>query len=147
MEESKMRRTPRQGDEPLSLTPLIDVSFLMLIFFMCLPFKGLDFKLQSQLPPEGPNAWRADPKEPVRIRVRRHGDEYVYALGQNAAPSAEGLKPVLRALGPSYVYEIEAGPAVPWQGVVDAVNVLASVQCTDVRFRGCPPPTREIRRR
>lgn len=44
-----MRTKPRPADE-LQLTPLIDVAFLMLIFFMSLPFKALDAKLESHLP-------------------------------------------------------------------------------------------------
>jgi biopolymer transport protein ExbD len=32
------------------LTPLIDIAFLIIIFFMCLPFKTLDGKLQAFLP-------------------------------------------------------------------------------------------------
>jgi len=142
-----MRRMPRQAEEGLSLTPLIDIAFLMLIFFMSLPFRGLDFKLQSHLPKDGPNQWRAEVKEPVKIRVRLKGDGLVYALGQHAASSAQGLDPVIRALGPAYAYEIDAGTAVPWQGVVDAVNVLAAANCADVRFRGGPPLTREARQR
>jgi hypothetical protein len=46
--------TARQEDRPREvesdLTPMIDVAFLMIIFFMCLPFKTLDGKLQSFLP-------------------------------------------------------------------------------------------------
>ena len=32
------------------LTPLIDIAFLILIFFMCLPFRDLDGKLAPFLP-------------------------------------------------------------------------------------------------
>jgi hypothetical protein len=83
----------------------------------------------------------------VKIRVRKDGAAYSYTLGQHVAPTADGLKPVIKALGPQYAYEIDAAPAVPWQGVVDAVNTLVSVECTDVRFRGSPPLTAEMRRR
>lgn len=143
-----MRRMPRPpDDEQLQMTSLIDMSFLLLIFFMCLPFKGFDHKLQAYLPREGKDPTSAPSKETVKIRVRRQGDEISYTLGQNAAPSAEGLEPVLRALGSKYAYEIDAGATVPWQGVVDMVNVLASVECEDVRFRGGALPAAERRRR
>jgi biopolymer transport protein ExbD len=141
-----MRVKPRPADE-LQLTPLIDVAFLMLIFFMSLPFKTLDAKLQAQLPADGPRVTLDPPRETVKIRVRKVGDAYTYTLGQHVAPTADGLKPVFRALGPTYAYEIDATPAVPWQGVVDAVNALLSVACTEVRFRGGPPLTPELRRR
>jgi biopolymer transport protein ExbD len=141
-----MPRTP--DDEQLQMTSLIDMSFLLLVFFMCLPFKCLDHKLQAFLPRgEGIGPWSAAQKDTVKIRIRRQGDDLVYALGQHATPSAEGLEPVIRALGPDYRYEIDAGPTVPWQRVVDAVNLLAAAGCKDVRFRGGPPLTPEVRRR
>lgn len=133
-----MRTKPRPADE-LQLTPLIDVAFLMLIFFMSLPFKALDAKLESHLPADGPSNRPQKPKEVVRIRVERRGDACAYALGQHVEASAEALKPLFRALGPEYAYEIEAQPQVPWQRVLDAVNALASVACTEVRFRGGRP--------
>ena len=142
-----MRRMQRQTEDAFSFTPLIDIAFLLLIFFMCMPFKGLDFKLQSHLPKEGQSPWHQEAKETVKIRVRLKGDDLVYALGQHAAPTAQGLDPVIRALGPAYAYEIDSGAAVPWQGVVDAVNVLAAARCEDIRFRGGPPLTAEMRRR
>ncbi len=142
-----MRRMPRPADdEQLQMTSLIDMSFLLIVFFMCLPFRCFDHKLQAFLPRDGINPWHAVPTETVKIRVRRQGDELSYVLGQHVAPSAEGLKPVLRTLGPTYAYEVDAGPTVPWQGVVDMVNALASIDCKDVRFRGGPPLTPAIRR-
>ena len=39
-------------EERLRLTPLIDVAFLVLIFFMALPMKRLDGKLSAHLPTE-----------------------------------------------------------------------------------------------
>lgn len=144
-----MRRMPRTtDDEQLHMTSLIDMSFLLLVFFMCLPFKCLDHKLQAFLPRgEGFSPRFAPARDTVKIRIRRQGDDLLYALGQHAMPSAEGLQPVIRALGPDYRYEIDAGATVPWQGVVDAVNVLASAECKDVCFRGGPPLTPEVRRR
>ncbi|MFI5402617.1 MAG: biopolymer transporter ExbD [Planctomycetota bacterium] len=127
-------------DEQLPMTSLIDVSFLLIVFFMCLPFRCFDHKLQAFLPRgEGESSRFAEPKETVKIRVRRHGDDISYALGEHSAPTAEGLRPVVRALGPQYAYEIDATATVPWQGVVDMVNTLAAADCKDVRFRGGPP--------
>jgi biopolymer transport protein ExbD len=134
-------------DEQLQMTSLIDMAFLLIVFFMCLPFRCFDHKLQAFLPRgEGESSRFAAPKETVKIRVRRQGDDISYTLGQNTAAAAEGLKPLLRALGPEYAYEVDAGPNVPWQGVVDIVNTLAAVDCKDIRFRGGPRLTPEIRR-
>jgi biopolymer transport protein ExbD len=123
---------------------MIDLSFLLIIFFILLPLKGLDAKLQAFLPKEhGPAPIAKPPKETVKIRVRKDGDALVYTLGQHSAPAAEGLGPVIRALGKEYAYEIDATSLVPWQGVVDAANVLMAAACTDVRFRGGPMPGRK----
>jgi len=132
-----MRIKARQADETFSMTPMIDIGFLLIIFFIVLPLKGLDFKLQAYLPRgDGITQLPVKPKDTVKIRVRKEGDALVYALGQHRAENARGLQPVITALGPQYAYEIDATDTVPWQGVVDAVNVLLASACTDVRFRG-----------
>lgn len=138
-----MRKNMRPADETFSMTPMIDIGFLLIIFFIVLPLKGLDFKIQAYLPrTDGPAPIAQKPKDTVKIRVRKEGDALVYALGQHRAPEASGLEPVIRSLGPDYAYEIDATAAVPWQGVVDAVNVLLSSACTDVRFKGGGLPGR-----
>ena len=54
----------------LELTPLIDVAFLILIFFMCLPFKTLDGKLQAFLPTDkGINPIEQDPVNEIMVSV------------------------------------------------------------------------------
>jgi biopolymer transport protein ExbD len=138
-----MRFKTRPADESFSLTPMIDMAFLLIIFFILLPMKGLDFKLHCYLPRgDGLTPTVTPPKETVKIRVRKDGDALVYELGQHRADRAVGLSPVIRALGKSYAYEIDAAPLVPWRGVVDAADVLAAASCTDVRFRGGPMPGR-----
>jgi biopolymer transport protein ExbD len=137
-----MDKIPRP-EEPFSLTPMIDVSFLLIVFFILLPMKTLDQKITAFLPlPDGIRQTMLPPKETVKIRVRQEGDAFLYALGQNVAPEAKGLAPVVRALGPRYAYEIDATSAVPWQRVVDAVNMLVANDCTEVRFRGGKLPPR-----
>ena len=64
--------TARQEEKPhpqeveSDLTPMIDVAFLMIIFFMCLPFKTLDGKLQSFLP-TGRGIELDEPAQPEEI--------------------------------------------------------------------------------
>ena len=56
----------------LEMTPMIDVTFLLLIFFMCtLKFKTLEGKLAAYLPKDvGVNQSDAEPIEKVEILVR-----------------------------------------------------------------------------
>jgi len=143
-----MRRNPQSEQESMSFTSLIDVAFLLIIFFMSLPLQQLDGKLQAHLPKDvGPRPILDTPKDTVRIRVRERENALLYVLGDRSAPSAKELRPTLRALGPDNAYEVDATGKVPWQRVVDVVDVLREIGCTDVRFRGCAPPGPEIRRR
>ncbi|HEX5138977.1 MAG TPA: biopolymer transporter ExbD [Planctomycetota bacterium] len=138
-----MRNKPRPAEETFSMTPMIDISFLLIIFFILLPLKGLDFKLECYLPRgDGGFPTTHQPKETVKIHVRQEGDALVYALGQHRAEKPEALAPVIRALGKEYAYEIDSTPTIPWRYVVDAVDVLASEHCEDVRFRGTRLPGR-----
>ena len=55
----------------LQMTPMIDVTFLLLIFFMCtLKFKKLEGKLSAYLPKDvGVNQSQAEPKEKIELRL------------------------------------------------------------------------------
>ena len=55
----------------LEMTPMIDVTFLLLIFFMCtIKFKTLEGKLAAYLPKDvGVNSSDAEPIEKVEIRI------------------------------------------------------------------------------
>jgi biopolymer transport protein ExbD len=70
------RPTPRRRDAglheeegKLELTPLIDVGFLILVFFMCLPFKTLEGKLQAWLPEGGIHPRPVTPLPELRIDI------------------------------------------------------------------------------
>jgi biopolymer transport protein ExbD len=56
----------------MEMTPMIDVTFLLLIFFMCtLKFKVLEGKLAAYLPKDvGVNSTEAEPIEKVEILIR-----------------------------------------------------------------------------
>ena len=59
-------------EHKLDMTPMIDVTFLLLIFFMCtLKFKTLEGKLAAYLPKDvGVNQSEAEPIEKVEILVQ-----------------------------------------------------------------------------
>jgi len=60
-----------ESDCELEMTPMIDVTFLLLIFFICtLKFKTLEGKLMAYLPKDvGVNTSQAEPKEKVEIVI------------------------------------------------------------------------------
>ena len=62
-----------QSDESrLEMTPMIDVTFLLLIFFLTtIRFKSLEGKLAAYLPKDqGPKHWTAPTPEPMQLTVK-----------------------------------------------------------------------------
>ncbi len=67
---SKVIEEAMEEEVKLELTPMIDISFLILIFFMCLPFKTLEGKLAAFLPTDkGIQALPQDPPQNFMIKV------------------------------------------------------------------------------
>ena len=68
------RKRKRQAEAPpkSDMTPMIDVTFQLLIFFMLtIEFKILEGKLAAYLPKDvGVNTSDAEPKEKVEIRIK-----------------------------------------------------------------------------
>ena len=77
--KSTLERVSKE-DCKLEMTPMIDVTFLLLIFFMCtLKFKTLEGKLAAYLPKDvGVNTMQAEPipKVEIQLRVVTAGTKY-----------------------------------------------------------------------
>ena len=66
----RRRRIEEVGADELNMTPMIDVVFQLLIFFMLtMHFKEVEGKLLSQLPKHGPAPGEAPPMEELRMFV------------------------------------------------------------------------------
>ena len=143
-----MKRPSLLPPARLGITPLIDVAFLVLIFFMALPMRRLAFKMNTELPKRDgiDETCTAPPLDVIRLRLRLRGDDVSYTVGGHTFDTAAGLFPVLRQLGPLNHYEIHASEGVPWKAVVGTVDVLAALEYKKVRFRGARPATPELRR-
>ncbi|MHC4549415.1 MAG: ExbD/TolR family protein [Planctomycetota bacterium] len=142
-----MKRISLPPAARLGFTPLIDVAFLVIIFFMALPLRRLDHKLDAELPKRGstPTVDHEPPPDIIRIHLRRQGDAVVYRLGGHTAARAAGLARVLRLLGPGNIYQIRSTPEVPWEAVVGMVDVLLAAKCTKLQFYGTRAPPRALR--
>ncbi len=72
----RRRRIPETEPEPLNMTPMIDIVFQLLVFFMLtMHFKEVEGKLLSQLPKDrGPESAPSKPLEELRIFVCAGGD-------------------------------------------------------------------------
>jgi biopolymer transport protein ExbD len=70
-----------QEEVKADMTPMIDVVFLMIIFFVCIDFKVLESKLPAYLPKDkGSSPTVAPPQEQLSVKI------YVEAAGQPLYP-------------------------------------------------------------
>ena len=92
---STRRRVPDEvAAEPLNMTPMIDVVFQLLIFFMLtMQFKEVEGKLLSQLPKDaGTVDMPAPPREELRISICAGGslDEHLANRGKHDQEKKDG---------------------------------------------------------
>jgi hypothetical protein len=156
------------------LTPMIDVAFLMIIFFMCLPFKALDARLASFLPTEkgirddyvrpvetfpikvhivgrdeqdrawGPADQRSIVQTPTRVAYRFEDGRTVNTL---AEVGAEIRRAQQAAAGLERVQvrgEVTARPRVPHKFAIAVLNKFAEARVKDVDFYGTKLPDRRL---
>ena len=139
------RRT--SADIELQMTPMIDVTFLLLIFFMCsVKFKLLDGKLDTWLPRgAGVNASpMRDLVERIKIRIERAGSAPAgFAVRLNGRPMS-GLDQLGRKLAAYRIEDPEAsvtlctGEGIEYGHVVATVNECLRAGMTSITFRGVP---------
>jgi len=154
----------------LEMTPMIDVTFLLLIFFMCtIKFKTLEGKLAAYLPKDvGVNTSEAEPKEKVEVKLKvlkegskrdpndidepwagqgafQYGPDRViqYSIGPMKTQS---LNTVAKRLEDYYETDPERGMTIdplPPAVNADVMRVLdRALQAgfTDITFLGAPTP-------
>ena len=152
----------------MELTPMIDVAFLILIFFMCLPFKTLDGKLQAFLPTEkGLNPTPEKPPEPFWIKIhivgrnekpRKWGPngelvvnmptEVKYRFGQNETEDLDVVSAYIKKMkresqsvpDANLTGEIKAGHKVPHKYIIAVLNKFAENKVEKVDFYGTQIP-------
>jgi len=116
-----MRRLGKKqnSSEGIDISPLIDVVFILLIFFMV----STTFVKDAQLELERPSAQSAEPADTksVRVSIDRHGDIY---LGDNPVRSwmlQSRVREQLRANSDSNVL-IVADQRTPAEQLIDVVD-------------------------
>ncbi|MCZ6574669.1 MAG: biopolymer transporter ExbD [Planctomycetota bacterium] len=174
-ERERKRRARSQEAEELPLTPMIDISFLMLVFFMLLPFKTLEAKLQTFLPTDrGMQPREYDPVDELRIEVRLRARDFeqrwwgpagarrrvrvptavAYEIGDSSFDDVERLGAHLRALlqlsrqldrGLPVAGQIRAGTTVPHKHVIAVMDLFLAADVSEVRMVGTRRPSRADR--
>jgi biopolymer transport protein ExbD len=104
-----------QEESKLEMTPMIDVTFLLLIFFMCtLKFKTLEGKLAAYLPKDvGVNSSDDPPIEKVEVvlRVINEGTKYKpVRAGETPTVLWDGTPNTRYIYGSDRVIEYSIGP-------------------------------------
>lgn len=114
-------RKRRHHEVNVNLTPLIDVVFLLLIFFMV----STTFKKQSamaiQLPEVSPGHGQAE-KQLSELSISSQG-EYWFNGHKLPTPSSEALKSVLSKLDKAEPLVISGDKQAPYQAVVSAMDI------------------------
>lgn len=91
------RKTPYERKIELSMTSMIDVVFLLLIFFMTVSsFVKTERHLDSAIHARQASSSRPSDLEPALVEVLREGGRFVYQLGGRQFTSSAALSDVLR---------------------------------------------------
>lgn len=103
------------------MTPMIDVVFLMIIFFICIDFKVLESKLPAYLPKDkGSQSDVVEPQEQLSVKI------YVESAGTPIYP--EGVTPgMISPNGRPYRFKLD-GHRVKWEVGPKPLYNLADVQ-------------------
>lgn len=155
-----------EKDEPkMNMTPMIDVTFQLLIFFMCtIKFKTLEGKLAAYLPKDvGVNTTQAEPKEKVDIILKvkkegtkmhprknerwsgegafRYGDdrEIQYQIGPKSYADLDDVKSRLTELFKADNERgatIDSFPGTVYDDVVKVLDEAIAAGYTDITFKG-----------
>ncbi len=164
------RKRKRQAEDPIKgdMTPMIDIVFQLLIFFMLtIEFKTLEGKLAANLPKDvGVNQSDAEPKEKVEIRLKvenpgskispetgepwngqglfKYGPDrvIVYSVGPKSMRSTDELARRLTELyraDPEQAVTIAPYPQTVYEDVVAVLDEVVAADFKDVTFMGALP--------
>ncbi|MHC4470808.1 MAG: ExbD/TolR family protein [Planctomycetota bacterium] len=149
------RGSPAKTDEEvkLQITPLIDIVFLLLIFFMCaMKFKTLERKVAAFLPKDrglAKTKIKLEEKPKITVELKRKKGEKgtrVKLLDSMIGIDDKGFQELDRrikqisAADKTLPGEINAWAEVPHGDVVRAIDAFMKNEVFDITFVGAPPP-------
>jgi biopolymer transport protein ExbD len=171
---AKRRKRNQPDTAPLKgdMTPMIDVTFQLLIFFMLtIEFKQLEGKLAAYLPKDvGVNTSQAEPMEKVEIVLRvavegtkldpykdvawsgegpfRYGDDRKIdiSIGPRTTRDLEEVKRRLKELklqDPKRPATLDPHPGTVYEDVIKVLDVVLLADYTDVTFIGARPEAKK----
>lgn len=139
-------KLPEHGEPELDMAPLIDMTFLLLIYFICtctliIPEADLSIRLPGMLA----QPTTVEMPDEQMIEVRKDGEVYLNDRSFDNAKSPE-LPELVATLtryrlsaegtGNKALITIMADNETPHQRVVDVMNACAAAKLKDVSFAG-----------
>ncbi len=127
-----------------NLTPMIDVLFQLLIFFLCATkFRLLDGRLATFLPDRGEPSACVTLREELRLVLRQDAGSGAtrVLLGERTLHSEDEIRTTVavlydefRRVGTKVDVLLESDPSVPVQAVVTVMNACIRAGISDVGF-------------
>ena len=163
MARKKKKRKPEEVK--MDMTPMIDCTFLLIIFFLCLEFKTLEGKLAANLPDLGDKSSSATPVEKLDLRLevavmgtfeptgdprRRNlvGHKVKYWLGAASASNLVALDKLMREAVKVQVPDPDTGrkkprpivikgsPGITYGDVTEVVDSALEAEFKEITFGG-----------
>lgn len=164
MRRSKYEAATNRGPSSavkLEIAPMLDVTFLLLVFFLCVVrFKTLEGRFDTFLPNDGRPTSEESTEMPIEVRIRTFAEGSTVTVGRQIVeriPSAAtgrvdeirlpqlGAEVArLSARLPETPVLIDPDPRVPNGHVVAVLDTLMEHEITNVRFTA---PTKPALRR
>ena len=145
-EPTRARREDRghTGSDRLAMTPMIDVTFQLLLFFLLtMTFRMAEGMIPGALPQAGGVIACFDITEPIDVKVRpagEHNTGVMYEIAGHGRPIANGhdLHAVLQQRaelsGLASPVHIQPSPNVEWGYVVEVFNQASRCGFQEINF-------------
>ncbi|MBI3099882.1 MAG: biopolymer transporter ExbD [Planctomycetes bacterium] len=149
----KIKQQPEETPLETNMTPMIDIIFQLLIFFMCsIHFKALEGKLMSYLPKDKGMKTSVATPQLNEITVDVEFDEATktskYFVGESTYTDVDQVIDVVQKVYDQFrdqpkpaPVKLRAQPKVPWRDVIAVVDGCKKRNITNVEFQAAPPPS------
>ncbi len=133
-----MNLRPKRKDPPeINVTSLVDVVFLLLIFFMVSTTFERETRIKVELPAASPQAAEEDKTRPIDVTVDAQGNFYVdqrEVVNTRMETLKRALAKVLQAHGPQPTLLITADGRSPHQSVITVMDAASQLGIFDMSF-------------
>jgi biopolymer transport protein ExbD len=142
------RAAQREQSSDVNMTPMIDVVFLLLIFFICTAsFQIAEELLPTNLLVQGTTVENATveelPLEQIVLRGERNGEATVWQVNAGVAVPREQIGPLLKSLADidrTLPVVLDVSGNVPLGEMIEAYDVCRSVGLEKIQFAASATP-------